>query len=594
MLWFIGCVKKDMAEALAGQVDSPPNTKETPLEDYQEEYVKDGSLVEELGLQSYAKFADQSSFSPVEVLCFKSKLLLKTDIKKLGTVEILFEDFLGIQIVDKPPAAFPESCPVVVHTFALRKSGYFSSSQRKHEMIVLLFKDGSNSEENLAAAKKWKCEVLRLCKKCCMDTFVYDNPHKRRDCGEQEAAQNPHYLILINPAGGKGLAVSQFQKVVQPMLDIAEITYETIVTERQGHAHDLIQTFDLSTIDGLLLSSGDGLLYEVVNGLMKRKDWREAISVPIAMIPTGSGNALFSSVLHESKEEFSLENAAFHIIRGGIGPMDLVLADTAGGRAYFNIVVGWGLVADVDIESEKWRRLGDVRFQIGGLVSIAKKKMYQARLWYIPAEDDSDINNLPENGAVTEESKTVEKEHNHPDTSDDITEGEQNENSPNQTGEIAEETPKISGDHSEGTKECGSDPLSGPVPHYLASPSSPLSSPWKLVEGNFVLMSILTMTHLGYKMYGAPDAMIGGGIFYLTYFTNEISRKQLLDIMLDFENGLSINNQNTFRVKAKAFRLEPITPGGRLTLDGEMIDYGTLQCEILQGLCRVMTRKRRI
>ena len=50
------------------------------------------------------------------------------------------------------------------------------------------------------------------------------------DCGEQEAAQNPHHLILINPAGGKGLAVSQFQKVVQPMLDIAEITYETIVT----------------------------------------------------------------------------------------------------------------------------------------------------------------------------------------------------------------------------------------------------------------------------------------------------------------------------------------------------------------------------
>ena len=39
---------------------------------------------------------------------------------------------------------------------------------------------------------------------------------------------------------------------------------------------------------------------QVVNGLMERKDWETAIKVPIGMLPTGSGNALVASTLHES------------------------------------------------------------------------------------------------------------------------------------------------------------------------------------------------------------------------------------------------------------------------------------------------------
>ena len=34
-------------------------------------------------------------------------------------------------------------------------------------------------------------------------------------------------------------------------------------------------------------SSGDGLVYEVLNGLAVRKDARKALRIPIAPIPTG-------------------------------------------------------------------------------------------------------------------------------------------------------------------------------------------------------------------------------------------------------------------------------------------------------------------
>ena len=43
----------------------------------------------------------------------------------------------------------------------------------------------------------------------------------------------------------------------------------------------------------------DGI-YQVVNGMMEREDWEEAMKTPIGMLPTGSGNALCASSLYEA------------------------------------------------------------------------------------------------------------------------------------------------------------------------------------------------------------------------------------------------------------------------------------------------------
>ena len=61
-------------------------------------------------------------------------------------------------------------------------------------------------------------------------------------------------------------------------------------------------------------------------------------------------------------------NAAFQIIRGGVAPLDLATVQTGdGGECYMALLANWGLVADVDIESEKFRRIGDTRFVLGEL-----------------------------------------------------------------------------------------------------------------------------------------------------------------------------------------------------------------------------------
>ena len=38
-----------------------------------------------------------------------------------------------------------------------------------------------------------------------------------------------------------------------------------------------------------------------------------------------------------------------------------------GGKCYTCLLSCWGFVADVDIESEKWRRIGEARFVLGEL-----------------------------------------------------------------------------------------------------------------------------------------------------------------------------------------------------------------------------------
>ena len=73
-----------------------------------------------------------------------------------------------------------------------------------------------------------------------------------------------------------------------------------------------------------------------------------------------------------------LDNCALHsaimLAKHEQLPMDLVAVDTWGGRRVFSFLsVTWGIIADVDIESEKYRRLGPVRFTIGALVRIVSK-----------------------------------------------------------------------------------------------------------------------------------------------------------------------------------------------------------------------------
>ncbi|XP_077431170.1 sphingosine kinase 2 isoform X2 [Vanacampus margaritifer] len=192
------------------------------------------------------------------------------------------------------------------------------------------------------------------------------------------------------------------QTHILPMIREANISYNLIQTERQNHARELIREISLSQWDGVVIISGDGLLHEVINGLMERPDWEQAIKTPVGILPCGSGNALAGSINHNAGYDMCLReplllNCCFLLCRGGVRPMDLVSvttsppttnssrAATAAPRRLFSFLsVAWGFVSDVDIESERYRGLGSARFTLGTLVRIASLRSYKGRLSYLP------------------------------------------------------------------------------------------------------------------------------------------------------------------------------------------------------------------
>lgn len=42
-------------------------------------------------------------------------------------------------------------------------------------------------------------------------------------------------------------------------------------------------------------------------------------------------------------------------------------------------------------------------------------------------------------------------------------------------------------------------------------------------------------------------------------------------------------------IPVTAFRLEPETSGGHMTVDGEVVDYGPIQAELMPSLANVMS-----
>ena len=65
-----------------------------------------------------------------------------------------------------------------------------------------------------------------------------------------------------------------------------------------------------------------------------------------------------------------MTSAIFGIIRGNLMDLDICSVITPTEKLYAFLSVTWGLVSDVDIESERYRFLGETRFLIGTVARI--------------------------------------------------------------------------------------------------------------------------------------------------------------------------------------------------------------------------------
>ena len=214
-------------------------------------------------------------------------------------------------------------------------------------------------------------------------------------CGypSMSPAEGKRLLVIINPYAGTKDAQVVANRSLLPMLQQAGVEYEVLLTSYAGHARELVRQEASDRWKGIVCISGDGLLFEVLNGLFDREDWREALEcLSFGIVPAGSGNGLARSLGYLQREQFHRGtqdlSASVNCARGSIRAMDLLYVETPMNARLAMNSVFWGLVADIDIDSEVLRWMGDVRFTIWSLLKVLKGTRYRARLSYIPCDPE--------------------------------------------------------------------------------------------------------------------------------------------------------------------------------------------------------------
>ncbi|XP_074870925.1 sphingosine kinase 1 isoform X2 [Carettochelys insculpta] len=338
--------------------------------------------------------------------------------------------------------------------------------------------------------------------------------------------------------------------------------------ERRDHARELVRAGDLSQWDVVVVLAGDGLLYEVVNGLMEREDWQTAIKKPLCTLPGGSGNALAASINHyagnarAAKEEL-LTNCTYFLCKGLHAPMDLVSLSTASGKRLFSFLsFGWGFISDVDLASEKYRNLGQARFTVGTVQQLAALRVYKGRLAYLPMDPAgvSSPSSSPEPDSHPLPCSNGHPVHMRPQPAPGVLQSPP-------AGSLPEDSLLV--------------PFDQPVPQH-----------WTVVpEEEFIMIFAIYQSHVGADFTMAPAAKLHDSSIHLFYLKAGVSRLVLLKLFLAMQKGthLDLPCPHLHYVRVRAFRLQPFTAAGLMTVDGEPLACEPVQGQVHDQLCRVIS-----
>lgn len=263
--------------------------------------------------------------------------------------------------------------------------------------------------------------------------------------------------------------------------------------------------------------------------------------------------------------------------------------------------MAWGIISDVDIESEKYRYMGNTRFLMGAVVRIMGLRVYRGKLSYLPVDDGDEANCTSATIAneLTISHRSSDANGVTENTSNGFLQFEEKvtqlEKKRVQTKELCEPKEFASPIRSSiNARVIDSDfkndnRSNGPPTNRLAPLHCPVPSNWKTLEGEFVLICPVYISHLNPDVNIAPKSKFGDGIIFIAYVRSGVSRASLVNMLLKMETGDHVSCSDFGIVRAGAFRLEPdLGQSGIIAVDGEMIPYSSVQAQIHKGLARVM------
>lgn len=212
--------------------------------------------------------------------------------------------------------------------------------------------------------------------------FLFDQPRIK-------SKSPPKVLVVLNPHSGHGRSSKVFHGKVEPIFKLAGFKMVVVKTTHAGHAKNLASDVDFSTCpDGIICVGGDGIVNEVLNGLLSRENQKEAISIPIGIIPAGSDNSLVWTVLGV-KDPIS---AAMAIVKGGLTATDVLAVEwIQTGVIHFGSTVSYfGFLSDVlELSAKYQKRFGPLRYFVAGFLKFLCLPKYSYELEYLPMSKEN-------------------------------------------------------------------------------------------------------------------------------------------------------------------------------------------------------------
>jgi diacylglycerol kinase family enzyme len=262
-----------------------------------------------------------------------------------------------------------------------------------------------------------------------------------------------------------------------------------------------------------------------------------------------------------------------------------------GARTFTFLSLEWGIVADIDIESESLRFLGGARFDVYGLIRGLFLRRYRGTFAYLPAH-------ATHVGGGEEAAAAVKR------AAGRAVSPPADASTPAPVGDKADHS--STRDRTASSSSSSTAASHGPPLAHLVPFDRPVPLNWRSLSGTFTFLWITQTSHQSGGVALVPGARLDDGLFTVT-IVRDTSPLGMLNVLLALDDkGSQANCTGVETFTCSAWRLEPEHRGaprrageaapvhnhrasgvGHVTLDGEDSPYGPVQAEMHRGLLRV-------
>jgi sphingosine kinase len=248
---------------------------------------------------------------------------------------------------------------------------------------------------------------------------------------------------------------------------------------------------------------------------------------------------------------------------GGSGGVQPLIQHPNAHEHHAFLTLMWGMLADIDLDSEWLRCLGELRLYVYAVKAIVAKKTYRGRVSLKLSRSWSTY----------------------------TTEGSFYEHRVNQL--------RSSDVGGSGGGGAGAASKAKAKTAARAEVERVDADGWLHLEDAFVSVNVFQVSHIATSTHVCPGKKLDEGLFLVVLVNSAIPRWSLIHMLLTADDGGLMSNRHVRVFRCSAYQLQPLFDRtnakgvpekvrGAFSLDGERIPYGTVQGEILPNAARIM------